>query len=167
MKNQSFILRYFLPLILGLGGFAFIVAKAIIVQVTTDEAYTLSILTKVGVWDLVSYKDSYTNNHILHTLLVKLSFAIFGMDQVAGRLPNILSFLLYFGFVWRYSQRFFSDDLVRFMFIAVMLGNPYMLEFFALARGYGLSIGLMMASIYFAKIPRVTRGFLESLFKLF
>ena len=54
MKNQSFILRYFLPLTLGLGVFAFIVAKAIIVQVTTDEAYTLSILTKVSVWDLVT-----------------------------------------------------------------------------------------------------------------
>jgi hypothetical protein len=135
---------------LGLGIFIFIVVKAAIVQITVDEAYTLTILTKESVWDLVSYKESYTNNHILHSLLCKLSFAIFGMDQVAGRLPNLLSFVLYFSFVWRYSRRFFTDDFVGFMFVAVMVGNPYMLDFFSLARGYGLSISLMMTSIYFA-----------------
>jgi hypothetical protein len=27
--------------------------------------------------------------------------------------------------------------------------NPYMLEFFSLARGYGLALGFMMCSIYF------------------
>jgi Dolichyl-phosphate-mannose-protein mannosyltransferase len=150
MTKKQLLLRYILPFSLGLGIFIFIVMKAAIVQITVDEAYTLTILTKESVWDLVSYKESYTNNHILHSLLCKLSFAVFGMEQVAGRLPNLLSFLLYFGFVWRYSRRFFTDDLVSFMFVTVMVGNPYLLDFFSLARGYGLSISLMMASIYFA-----------------
>lgn len=150
MTKQQLLLRYILPFSLGFGIFIFIVIKAATVQITVDEAYTLTILTKENVWNLVSYKDSYTNNHILNSLLCKLSFAIFGMDQVAGRLPNLLSFVLYFSFVWRYSRRFFTDDFVGFMFVAVMVGNPYMLDFFSLARGYGLSISLMMTSIYFA-----------------
>ncbi len=150
MKKQQLLLRFIIPILLGLGIFIFLVIKAAKVQVTVDEAYTLSILTKENVWNLVSYKDSYTNNHILNTLLCKLSFAVFGMDQVAGRLPNLLSFLLYFSFVWRYSRRFFSDDFVGLMFVVVMVGNPYMLDFFSLARGYGLAISLMMTSIYFA-----------------
>lgn len=150
MTKQQLILRYILPFSVGLGVFIFIVFKASTVQITVDEAYTLTILTKESVWDLVSYKESYTNNHILNSLLCKLSFAVFGMDQVAGRLPNMLSFIVYFSFVWRFSRRFFTDDLVGFMFVAVMVGNPYMLDFFSLARGYGLSISMMMASIYFA-----------------
>ena len=150
MTKQRLLLRFILPFSLGMGVFAFIIAKAVTVQVTTDEAYTLTILTKETVWNLVSYESSYTNNHILNSLLCKLSFGIFGMNQVAGRLPNILSFILYFWFVWQFSRRFFKDDFVGLMFVAVMLGNPYMIEFFALARGYGLSIALMMTSIYFA-----------------
>ncbi len=150
MTKQQLLLRIILPLCLGMGVLAFIIAKAILVQVTTDEAYTLTMLIKETVWNVVRYESSYTNNHILNSLLCKLSFGIFGMNQVAGRLPNILSFTLYFWFVWQFSRRFFKDDFVGLMFVAVMLGNPYMLEFFALARGYGLSIALMMTSIYFA-----------------
>jgi hypothetical protein len=150
MTKQQLFLRYILPFTLGIGAFAYIITKAYAVQVTCDEAYTLMLLTKESVWDLVSYKSSYTNNHILNTLLCKLSYSIFGMDQMAGRLPNILSFVLYFWFVWRFSMRFFKDNLVSLMFVTVMLGNPYMIEFFSLARGYGMSFGLMMPSIYYA-----------------
>ena len=150
MDKQRLLLRYILPFGFGIGLFAFIIAKAFAVQVTTDEAYTLTILTKETVWNLVSYESSYTNNHILNSLLCKLSFSLFGMDQIAGRLPNILSFVLYFWFVWQFSRRFFADNFVGLMFVCVMLGNPYMIEFFSLARGYGMSFALMMVSIYYA-----------------
>ena len=150
MTKQRLFLRYIIPFAFGMGLFTFIIVKAIVVQITVDEAYTLTMLTKESVWNLVSYESSYTNNHILNSLLCKLSFSIFGMNQLAGRLPNILSFLLYFWFVWQFSRRFFKDDAIGLMFVAVMLGNPYMLEFFSLARGYGLSFALMMPSIYYA-----------------
>ena len=150
MDKQRLLLRYILPFGFGIGLFAFIIVKAFAVQVTTDEAYTLTILTKETVWNLVSYESSYTNNHILNSLLCKLSFSLFGMDQMAGRLPNILSFVLYFWFVWQFSRRFFADNFVGLMFVCVMLGNPYMIEFFSLARGYGMSFALMMVSIYYA-----------------
>ena len=150
MTKKQLLLRYILPFSFGLGLFTFIIVKAAVVQISVDEAYTLTMLTKESVWNLVSYASSYTNNHILNSLLCKLSFSIFGMHQMAGRLPNILSFLLYFWFVWQFSRRFFKDEYVGLMFVAVMLGNPYMLEFFSLARGYGLSFALMMPSIYYA-----------------
>ena len=150
MTKQRLFLRYIIPFAFGMGLFTFIIVKAIVVQITVDEAYTLTMLTKESVWNLVSYESSYTNNHILNSLLCKLSFSIFGMNQLAGRLPNILSFLLYFWFVWQFSRRFFKDNAIGLMFVAVMLGNPYMLEFFSLARGYGLSFALMMPSIYYA-----------------
>jgi hypothetical protein len=152
MRFSETLNRFILPIGLGLAVFSFIVYKAAVVQVTCDEAYTLAILPKVSVWDLVTYADSYTNNHILNTLLVKLNFHLFGMNQMAGRLPNILAFGLYFLFAWQFSRRFFSDSWMALLFIVAMLGNPYLIDFFSLARGYGLSIGLMMPSIYYAAI---------------
>jgi hypothetical protein len=144
-------LRWLLPIALGTGILTYLIAKSIVMQITCDEAYTVEILAKQPVWDLITYKSSYTNNHILNTLLVKGLFFIFNsFDHSLARVPNIAAFVLYFYYCFRFSQRYIVDNWVSFMFIAVMCCNPYLLDFFALIRGYGLSIGLMMASIYFA-----------------
>lgn len=118
-------------------------------QVTCDEAYTVQILASQPLWDLVSYKDSYTNNHILNTILIKGLFSFFGMNHSLARVPNIAAFLLYFYFCYHFAKRFINEDWVSLMFMCVMVGNPYLLDFFGLARGYGLAIGFMMASVYY------------------
>ena len=118
-------------------------------QVTCDEAYTVQVLARQPLWDLISYKDSYTNNHILNTVLIKGLFSLFGMNHSLARVPNIAAFVLYFFFCYRLAKRFISEDWVSLMFMGVMICNPYLLDFFALARGYGLAIGCMMGSIYF------------------
>lgn len=147
---QAFTLFNILIWLGGLAVFTFIIYKASHMQVTCDEAYTLQVLPKQTVWELVSYKDSYTNNHILNTLLIKSLYVFSGINLFVGRLPNILSFLVYFYFVYRFAQNFIKTPWTQVAFVAVMVGNVYLIDFFALARGYGLSIGLMMASIYYA-----------------
>ena len=150
MNSKRLCLRDILPFAIGIVILSILIIKAIRMQVTCDEAYTVQTLAPQPVWDLISYKDSYTNNHILNTLLVKGLFSIFGMNHSLGRVPNIAAFILYFYFIYRFSKRYISEDWVSLMFIGVMICNPYLLDFFALARGYGLAIGLMMGSIYFA-----------------
>jgi hypothetical protein len=157
-ENKSFafpylplILRWVIPVALGAGILAFLIAKSLKMQITCDESYTVEILTKVPVWDLITYKSSYTNNHILNTLLVKFLFWVFNsFDHSLARVSNILAFVAYFYYCLRFSQKYISDNWVSLMFISVMCCNPYLLDFFALIRGYGISIGLMMGSIYFA-----------------
>lgn len=151
LSYASLIVRWLLPLVLGAGILAFLIIKSLKMQITCDESYTVEILSKVAVWDLVSYKSSYTNNHVLNTLLVKFLFWVFNsFDHSLARVPNIAAFVVYFYYCFRFSQRYISSNWIGFMFIAVLCCNPYLLDFFALIRGYGLSIGLMMASIYFA-----------------
>ena len=150
LSDKKLWLRQVLPLVTGLGILIYIIAKATIVQVTHDEVYTIHILSPQPTWDLISYKDSYTNNHILNTLLIKALFSIFGEDHVLGRVPNIAAFIMYFIYTYRFSKRYIKEDWVSFMFVVVMISNPYLLDFFALARGYGLAIGFMMGSIYYA-----------------
>jgi hypothetical protein len=149
--NQTNILRIILPFTIGIGILAYLIAKSIAMQITCDEAYTVEILAKQPVWDLITYKSSYTNNHILNTLLVKGLFFVFNsIDHSLARVPNIAAFVLYFYYCFRFSQRYIADNWLSFMFITVMCCNPYLLDFFALIRGYGLSIGFMMGSIYYA-----------------
>jgi hypothetical protein len=154
MFNQKYltlVLRWIIPLALGVGILAFLIAKSVKMQITCDESYTVEILSKAPIWDIITYKSSYTNNHILNTLLVKFMFWTFNsFDHSLARVPNILAFVAYFYYCFRFSQRYISDNWVSLMFIAVMCCNPYLLDFFALIRGYGISIGLMMGSIYFA-----------------
>jgi hypothetical protein len=143
----------FTDYLIGLAGLSiliFNIVKSATMQVTCDEAYTLSQLPPQSIWELVSYKDSYTNNHILNTLLIKGLYALTGKNLFAGRLPNILAFTVYFYFVYHFAKQFIRGNLLQLTFCALMLGNMYLTDFFGLARGYGLSVSLIMGSIYFA-----------------
>jgi hypothetical protein len=150
LKSSAYWLRTIYPMALFLGVLAYLVTKALVMQTTCDESYTVMILPKKSVWDLVSYKDSYTNNHILNTLITKGLFAIFGTDHSLARVPSLLGFLMYFYSIFYFSKKYIKDNALSVMFLTVMCCNPYLLDFFALARGYGLSIGLMMVSVYLA-----------------
>ncbi len=143
-------LRTILPLSMMSLVAIFISYKALTMQVTCDEAYTVQILAHEPLWDLVSYKSAYTNNHLLNTLCVKALFLVFGKNHVLARLPCWLAMWAYFYFCGQLSRRFIQNDWVSALFWAVMCLNPYLIDFFGLTRGYGLSIGLMMGSVYFA-----------------
>jgi hypothetical protein len=165
-KYLPLILRWIIPIALGAGILAYLIAKSLKMQITCDESYTVEILTKVPIWDLITYKSSYTNNHILNTLLVKFLFWVFNsFDHSLARVPNILAFVAYFYYCLRFSQRYISDNWVSLMFISVMCCNPYLLDFFALIRGYGISISLLMGSVYFAArylLDNYTKGLIIS-----
>lgn len=151
MIQQITWLRKIFPFVLGLSILTFLITKSLLMQVTCDEAYTVVILPKVTVWDLMTYKSSYTNNHILNTLFVKFLFWVFqSSNHSLARVPNILAFILYFYAVYCFSKKFIANNWLSLMFIILLCCNPYLLDFFSLARGYGLSLGLMMMSIYWA-----------------
>jgi hypothetical protein len=148
--SKTFWLRTIYPLALFIGILTYLITKALVMQTTCDEAYTVMILSKQPTWDLITYKDSYTNNHILNTLSINGLFAIFGMNHSLARVPSMVGFLMYFYCCFRFSKKYITDDVLSVMFLTVMCCNPYLLDFFALARGYGLSIGFMMVSVYLA-----------------
>jgi hypothetical protein len=150
LKSKTIWLRAIYPLALFIGILTYLITKALVLQTTCDEAYTVMVLSKQPTWDLITYKDSYTNNHILNTLITNGLFAIFGINHSLARVPSLLGFLMYFYFSYRFSKKYITDDTLSVMFLTVMCCNPYLLDFFALARGYGLSIGLLMVSVYFA-----------------
>ncbi len=130
--------------------FLVVLYKAFQVPITHDEAYTALIYPKYSYWQLMMYPSSYTNNHILNTLLVKLLISMFGLEQWLVRLPNILAFLVYTLAVFRITRSVTRRDSPLFLLGAVLfLCSSYFLDFFSLCRGYGLSNSFCALSISF------------------
>jgi len=134
-------------LIISLFLIAFVGYKAFNISFTHDESYTYLHYVHQSFIDIISYKNPFTNNHILNSALMKYSELTFGSSEFSLRLPNVLSLIIYLAFTFLLLRKL-NILLVLPVFI-LMTFNPYLLDFFALARGYGLSIGLMIMSMYF------------------
>ena len=92
--------------------------------------------------------EDSANNHLLNTFLMRICNNLFGNSEFSLRLPNVLSFLVYLIFCYKILIRS-KKPVVIFAGFALLVLNPYLLDFFGLARGYGLSLGPALASLYF------------------
>ena len=127
--------------------FLYLMGRAAWVPISHDEAATFfhyiqteNVLPYLAHWD--------ANNHILNSILSLWSTKLFGNDLIWLRLPNLLSFPVFVYFAFRLT-RFIDESLIRkFVFLALITAwLP--LEFFAQARGYGMSLAFILAAILF------------------
>lgn len=63
------------------------------------------------------------------------------------RLPNLLSFPLFFYAVYKLSG-YLKYNYLRYSFLLGMTCIPYILEYFSIARGYGMSMALLLFALY-------------------
>ncbi len=126
--------------------FIFVVWKSYITSFTHDESFSYNAYVSTRFMDIVSYDPPYTNNHILNTLMMKWSETIFGPSEFTLRLHSLIALALYLFVCCQISNAIPGNRLSSFILLTV---NPYLLDFFGLARGYGLSIGCMMLALYF------------------
>lgn len=140
IKAESFG-RYFLLTVLCCL-FIFVILKAFHLSFTHDESLSFKILQgDRGV-------ARTANNHLLNSWLMTFFYWLFGAREFVLRLPNVLAFCFYAFFSYKILSK--SGNLVLLLSgTALLLFNPYMLDFFTIARGYGLSLGFTMATIYF------------------
>ena len=144
MKN--FKITPVLFILTGLIIFAYIATKATVSSFTHDESFSYLRYVSHSFMDLVSNKDAYTNNHILNTLCMKYSEMVFGNSALALRLPNLLLLIVFF--VYAYLLLRNLNPVIGLCIFILMATNTALVDFFGLARGYGLSIGFMTMSLY-------------------
>ena len=143
--------RYFYLLIflmLAIFVFACLVNKAQYSSLTTDESTSYLAHVSGSVGDILAVSDSNPANHPLNSLLMKVFASIFGQTELALRLPNLLLFLVYavYGIWLVYAL---PKRLAVGIYL-LLLTHPTMLEYFGLARGYGLGAAFMLAGVYHA-----------------
>ena len=150
LSNRKHSLQLSLVILSGLGALWYVIYKASHTSFTHDESYTYTRYVHQGFMDIISYKTPYTNNHILNTVLMKYSEVFFGNSELSLRLPNILAFVMYSVFSLLLFCNYSPKLILPFYLLMVL--NPYLLDFFALARGYGLSIGFLVMSLYYLSL---------------
>ncbi|MCI5057164.1 MAG: glycosyltransferase family 39 protein [Flavobacteriales bacterium] len=95
------------------------------------------------------YKNLDAGHHLLSALLSRLMGDVFGYDPWSLRLPSMLAHLCYIFGTYKLCKQLFKH---KFLLFATFLGlnfNPYLLDFFALFRGYALAIAAMVWSLFF------------------
>ena len=129
--------------------FIYTAIRAFILSISHDEALTFLIHAQGSLGDIFSYRLPYQiNNHLLHTLLVKLCLNIFGVSEPVMRIPALAGHILYLVGVYLILKRISGKGIV--VAGALLLStNPYLLDYFSCARGYGLGLGFTVLGLYF------------------
>ncbi len=126
----------------------YVALRAWLLPITHDEGATIINHVPRLVFDTLTYEnEANPNNHILNTLGIKLMLGIFPGSQLVVRLPVLLGCTLYIWAAVQLSRRWSEQVWVRLFSLVMLVGSPFLGEFFGLARGYGLAIGLMAMAL--------------------
>lgn len=127
--------------------FAFAGVRSYTVPVSHDEAVTFFLYVQTGtflphnmIWD--------ANNHILNSALMYPLWKIFGANIFFLRLPNLAAFPVYAFFVYGLLRELRLTS-VFVTGAAALLSAPFLIDFFAQARGYGMSMAAFAGALYF------------------
>jgi hypothetical protein len=121
--------------------------RAAIQSITTDEAFSYNDFIS-GNWSHI-YARYDANNHVLYSILAKLSVSAFGTSEFTLRLPSVAAgFFLTMG-IYAILAATIESRLVRWFAIFALGLNPLILDLSVAARGYSLSLALLAWAMYF------------------
>ncbi|MEP7169612.1 MAG: hypothetical protein ABI855_09615 [Bacteroidota bacterium] len=143
-KNKSAFLIFILSCFL----FLYVCVRAYCLAFTWDEAFSYLEFIHKRIFSPFYFNGVSANNHLLNTWLSHLSSSLFGVNEFTLRIPNILAYILFLFFTAKISNEF-SSPLLRISSFLILNLNPYMVDYFSLSRGYGLSYGMMAGSLWY------------------
>jgi hypothetical protein len=132
---------------IGAALFLYILLRAFLISFTHDEGLTVMEYATQP-WGTINDLN-WTNNHLLNTWLCRLNLDWFGPSEIAFRWPNVFAGLLYIVFGARLLRKIFSDTWTCVFAFVILICNTFLIDFFGLCRGYGLSMGLLMTGLYY------------------
>lgn len=141
MKLKTYLenYRYY---ILGVVLLLFLIARALFVPPLHDEIATLFYFVETG--DILNELTNLdANNHLLNSYFGRILYLLFDPSLFVFRLPNILAFLLFF-IVSIQIFKEITDKKIQFFAVLALNTTPFIIEYFALTRGYGLGMGFML-----------------------
>lgn len=141
-----------LALLAAVGLLAYTTLRAASVSMTHDECGSFLIWLDFPIFTCHADPNCWgsANLHFLYVLLMKGSVQLFGNSELAIRLPALLGHVVYMVCSWKLVRSWAPNKGWLALFGFVILNfNPFMLEFFALARGYGLGVSMSMVGLYF------------------
>lgn len=128
---------------------AYTVLRAIHVSFTWDETWSYIHYVVPREYFQTAFDGMGANHHLLNVWGMIAADRLFGNSELALRLPILLAHVAYLYATARIALQARSG-IVAVMGFLLLNVHTYLLDFFALARGYGLAIGFMMLSLWWA-----------------
>ncbi len=122
------------------------ILRAAKVSLTFDEAATY--LRHISSDLLSVFNFTVATNHLLNTLLSRVFSFVGGESELVLRFPNLIGYGLYLFFSFLILKKLTNRTVALGGFLLLNL-NPYVLDYFSLSRGYGLSLGFLMGAVFF------------------
>jgi hypothetical protein len=133
---------------------AYVAIRAATLSFVHDESlsYLHYAFPGVPLADVLRFEGfAASNNHLLNTLGMRAAALLVGPSELALRLPNVLALLPYLAAAYALTRRFRSVP-ARLAAFAAAAANPFVLDFFGLARGYGLALaGAALALLFLVR----------------
>lgn len=123
----------------------YLILRAWFVAPMHDEAATFLHYIEPGeIWGPTALKDA--NNHLLNSWLGRFIYLLGGHSFFALRLPALVAFALYF---WTSHRLVRNLSLGTYSLVVFLALNtiPWITDYFAYTRGYGLAIACFMAAL--------------------
>ncbi len=98
---------------------------------------------------ILSFEVPSSNDHLLNSVLRKFFLDIFPDTPFWRRFDNLLAQMLFLWYSRLLSKKLFSNNLWQLCVFFLLNLQPFMFQFWGLSRGYGLSIALMISSLYY------------------
>ncbi|MEI6125987.1 MAG: glycosyltransferase family 39 protein [Pseudomonadota bacterium] len=133
-----------------------------------DELWsTLPYAGASSAWETVSSLGYYFNNHILYSLLCRLSLQFFGQAELTARLPALLMGLLGIVLLFQLGKNLVGT-LPALLACFLLAVSAFHIEHSTEARGYsGFALFSFIASYYYLKALRSNTASAWALYSLF
>ena len=129
--------RWFLAALLAVNLY-----RAMTQSVTSGEAWNYDRFIGPAWKEALAHFD--VNNHVLNTLLVRISTSQFHLTELSLRLPSLLAGVFYLWVVFRMARRWFGDGLPFLAVVGLLTLNPLVVDALSEARGCGLALACWM-----------------------
>ena len=128
--------------------------RAHLLSMTHDESGSFTIWTEYPIFSCFVDPSCWrtANLHFLYVLMMKGTLSLFGTSELAIRMPSLIGHLVYLIFSWKLVKMWSEKPWVVLFGFIILNSNPFLLEFFSLARGYGLANTFLMVSIYYTGV---------------
>ncbi|PYT21671.1 MAG: hypothetical protein DMG58_31705 [Acidobacteria bacterium] len=126
--------------------FVLIMVRAGTQSITADEALNYNSFLRDSIGQVfTSHYDA--NNHVLHTALCWLSIYFFGLTEFTFRIPTLVGSILFFYAIFQLASILFERQFFHLIATIALAGNPYVIDFFTVARGYGLALAFLALAL--------------------
>ena len=120
------------------------IARAAVQTITGDESDTYVLYVAR---ECCTHWMPSANNHVLNTMLMRLTTGIFGASELTVRLPALIGAAIYIGAAHKLVRWLTDEVRLQWILFACLVLNPFVFDYLVAARGYGLASAFLLSAI--------------------